>query len=107
MLTTLLITVIILVICVVLLSVKVIFKKGGKFPNTHIEGNAALRKKGICCAKTQHKRDSLRKNLYDKIKEIEEECLDINRHIKEKWFLDENRQVGFFAKKLAELSDMK
>ena len=68
MLTTLLITVIILVICVVLLSVKVIFKKGGKFPNTHIEGNAALREKGICCAKTQHKRDSLRKNLYDKIK---------------------------------------
>lgn len=48
------------------------FQKGGKFPNTHIEGNAALRKKGICCAKTQHKRDSLRKNLYDKIKEIEE-----------------------------------
>ena len=45
MLTTLLITVIILVICVVLLSVKVIFKKGGKFPNTHIEGNAALREK--------------------------------------------------------------
>jgi len=72
MLTTLLFTVIILVICVVLLSVKVIFKKGGKFPNTHIEGNAALREKGICCAKTQHRRDSLRKNLYDKIKEIEE-----------------------------------
>ena len=72
MLTTLLITVIILVICVVLLSVKVLFKKGGKFPNTHIEGNAALREKGICCAKTQHRRDSLRKNLYDKIKEIEE-----------------------------------
>ena len=33
---------------------------------------AALREKGICCAKTQHRRDSLRKNLYDKIKEIEE-----------------------------------
>ena len=47
MLTTLLITIIILVICVVLLSVKVIFKKNGRFPNTHIEGNAALRKKGI------------------------------------------------------------
>lgn len=43
----------------------------------------------------------------EKIKGIEKECLDINRHIKEKWFLDENRQVGFFAKKLAELSDMK
>ena len=71
MLATLLITVIILVICVVLLSVKVLFKKGGRFPNTHIEGNAALRKKGICCAKTQHSRDSMQKNLYDKINEIE------------------------------------
>ena len=71
MLATLLITVIILVICVVLLSVKVLFKKGGRFPNTHIEGNAALRKKGICCAKTQHRRDSMQKNLYDKINEIE------------------------------------
>lgn len=39
--------------------------------------------------------------------DIEEKCLDIDRHIKEKWFLDENRQVGFFAKKLAELNDMK
>ncbi len=72
MLTTLLITVIILFICVVLLSVKVLFKKGGKFPNTHIEGNAALRDKGICCDKTQDKRDGKQKNLYDKIKEIEE-----------------------------------
>jgi hypothetical protein len=50
----------------------VIFKKNGRFPNTHIEGNAALRKKGICCAKTQHKRDSRQKNLYDRLKEIEE-----------------------------------
>ena len=39
--------------------------------------------------------------------EIEAECLDIDRHKKEKWFLDENRQVGFFAKKLVELNDMK
>lgn len=39
--------------------------------------------------------------------EIETKCLDVDRHIKEKWFLDENRQVGFFAKKLAELNDLK
>lgn len=45
--------------------------------------------------------------IISKTRKIKEECLDINRHIKEKWFLDENRQVGFFAKKLAELSDMK
>lgn len=71
MLTTLLITVIILVICVVLLSVKVLFKKGGRFPNTHIEGNKALGKKGIYCAKTQDKLDNRQKNLYDKLNEIE------------------------------------
>ena len=39
--------------------------------------------------------------------EIEAECLDVDRHKKEKWFLDENRQVGFFAKKLVELNEMK
>lgn len=72
MLTTLLFTIIILVICVVLLSVKLLFKKNGKFVSTHIEGNAALREKGICCAKTQHKRDSMQKNLYDRLKEINE-----------------------------------
>lgn len=71
MLTTLLITAIILVICVVLLSVKVLFKKGGRFPNTHIEGNKALGKKGIYCAKTQDKLDNRQKNLYDKLNEIE------------------------------------
>ena len=44
MLTTLLFTVIILVISVVLLSIKVLLKKGGRFPNTHIEGNKAAKK---------------------------------------------------------------
>lgn len=72
MLTTLLYTVIIVVICVLLLSVKVLFKKGGRFPNTHIEGNKALGKKGICCARTQDKRDAEQRNLYDRMKEIKE-----------------------------------
>ncbi len=65
------VTVIILVICVVLMSVKIFFKKGGTFPNTHIESNAALREQGISCAKTQHRRDNMRKNLYDRLNEIE------------------------------------
>ena len=52
MLKTLLLTFIIIVICVVLLCVKVLLKKGGRFPNTHIEGNKALAKKGIYCAKS-------------------------------------------------------
>ena len=71
MLTTLFITVLILVICVALMSVKVLLKRGGTFPNMHIESNAALREKGICCAKTQHRQENIRKNLYERIKELE------------------------------------
>jgi len=72
MLTTLLLTVLILVICVALLAIKVILKKRGKFPNTHVGGNKALNKKGIYCAKTQHKDDLKRKNLEQRLKEIKE-----------------------------------
>ncbi|HIT15667.1 MAG TPA: hypothetical protein IAA88_04705 [Candidatus Avimuribaculum pullicola] len=45
-----LISILLVGICVMLLGVRVFFVKGGKFPNTHIHGNAALRKKGITCA---------------------------------------------------------
>jgi len=67
MLTTLLVSVIILFACVFLLAIKVIFKKDGSFPNTHIDGNSALRKKGIYCAKTQHLQEIRKRNLYDRI----------------------------------------
>ena len=67
MLTTLLFTVIILVISVVLL-----LKKGGRFPNTHIEGNRALGKKGIFCAKTMDRMAVKQKGLYDIMNEIKE-----------------------------------
>ncbi|MDH6305103.1 hypothetical protein M2459_002200 [Parabacteroides sp. PF5-5] len=70
MLATLLITIIILLICLVLLSVKILFKKGGEFPNSHVGGNKALREKGIYCARTQHLEDMKRKNLEERLKEI-------------------------------------
>lgn len=69
MLTTLFITLIIIAASVVLLSVKVLLKKGGRFPNTHIEGNRALGKKGIFCAKTMDRIAMNRKGLYDLIDE--------------------------------------
>ncbi len=53
MLTVLLLTLAIVLVAVVLLGVRVFFVKGGRFPNTHIDGNAALRKKGIHCAAHQ------------------------------------------------------
>ena len=34
-----------------LLAVRIIFKRGGKFPETHIDRNPEMRKLGIKCAK--------------------------------------------------------
>jgi hypothetical protein len=63
MLITSLITIIILLVCVVLLSVNILFRKDGKFPDTHIEGNQALRKRGIHCASMQDYEHFTQKNL--------------------------------------------
>jgi len=38
---------------VLLMGFKVFFTKNGKFPNTHVEGNKALRDKGITCVRSQ------------------------------------------------------
>jgi hypothetical protein len=70
MLATLLLTVIILVISFVFLSVKIILKKNGQFPNSHISANKALRDRGITCAQSQHAEQVKRKNLYDRLNEI-------------------------------------
>lgn len=43
-------TIIILALSFVLLGVKVLFVKGGKFPTGHVGDSAALRSKGIGCA---------------------------------------------------------
>ena len=51
MLDTILITVLIVAICIALLSIGIFLK--GKFPNTHVSGNKALRKKGVGCVQSQ------------------------------------------------------
>ncbi len=53
MLDTILITMLIVAICVVLLGVKIFFVKGGRFPNSHVSGNKAMRDRGIHCVQTQ------------------------------------------------------
>ena len=50
---TILITCIFVAIAFILMGLRVFFTKNGRFPDTHIGGNEALRKKGITCAKTQ------------------------------------------------------
>ena len=47
MLKTLLITLLIVAICIAL------FKKNGRFPNTHVSGSKAMRKRGIGCVQSQ------------------------------------------------------
>ena len=53
MLKTILITLLIVAISMVFLSVKVILKKNGRFPNTHVSGNKAMRERGIGCMQSQ------------------------------------------------------
>jgi len=71
MLITLLITVIILVVCVSLLSIKILCKKDGKFPNLHVGGNKELVARGITCARTQDRERLKHKTLAERLKEIE------------------------------------
>ncbi|MBO7301231.1 MAG: hypothetical protein J6U58_00800 [Bacteroidaceae bacterium] len=61
MFKTLLFTLLIIAISVALLSITIIIKKNGRFPNTHVGGNKAMRKRGIKCVQSQDK-DARRSN---------------------------------------------
>ncbi len=52
MLKTLLFTLIIVAASMVFLAIKILLKKNGRFPNTHVGHNAAMRKRGITCVQT-------------------------------------------------------
>ncbi|MBP5318334.1 MAG: hypothetical protein J6Y77_02905 [Paludibacteraceae bacterium] len=51
--TTFLLAAVLLVPLVLLMGYRVFFTKNGRFPNTHVSGSAALRKKGIGCVQSQ------------------------------------------------------
>lgn len=55
MLKILLLTIIVVAFSVFALSISIIFKKDGKFPDGEISHNKALVKKGIQCAKVEEK----------------------------------------------------
>lgn len=63
MLITLLTSLLIVAICIILLAVKILFVRGGKFPNTHVSGNKALRKKGIGCVQSQDREARQKRRL--------------------------------------------
>ena len=47
------------------MAIKIVFQKGGKFPNTHVGANKHLKKNGVYCATTQDKiaQHNVRKEL--------------------------------------------
>ena len=47
---TVILSIILISAAIVLLGVKVLFIKGGKFPSGHVHGNPELRNRGISCA---------------------------------------------------------
>lgn len=63
-------SILLLSIGIILMSVRILFIKGGRFPSSHVSANKSLRDKGITCHTSQHneaqkKRDlnSIYKNL--------------------------------------------
>lgn len=66
---TILLTMAIVALAFILLGIKVIFVKGGKFPNTHIGANKEMKKRGISCALSTDSVDRNKKQLADLSKE--------------------------------------
>ncbi len=66
---TFIITGIGVLIAFLLMAVKVLFVKGGKFPNTHIAGNKEMKKRGIGCAKSMDRESQQKKSLLDMMDE--------------------------------------
>lgn len=65
MVYVILVSVVLILFSILLLGVRVFFTKDGRFPNTHVGGNKALRERGIHCAKTQDLEEQNKKNLFD------------------------------------------
>jgi len=67
MIEIIVLSVIILLICLSLLSVKIIVKKNGQFPHIHVGGNPALQEKGIKCAQYQDAEAGVRQGLFERM----------------------------------------
>lgn len=52
------------------LAIRILLKKGGKFPNTHVSGNKYLKENGVFCYQTQDKiaqREARKEIKFDKL----------------------------------------
>lgn len=53
LLKVVILAIVIIAACVALLSIRVLLKKNGRFPNTHVSGSRAMRERGVSCAQSQ------------------------------------------------------
>lgn len=70
-LKVILLAVALLAIAMLGMATQILFKKGGKFPNTHVGGNKHLKREGVHCATTQDKiaqRDARKELRFKKLK---------------------------------------
>jgi len=60
--------IVIMLLVVVGLAIQILFRKGGKFPNTHIGSNKYMKANGVTCAQTFDKMEQAkaRKELHFK-----------------------------------------
>ncbi len=64
---TIILTLAIVAIAFVLLGIKVLFVKNGKFPNSHIGASKAMKKRGISCAQSTDAKERKQTNLADRL----------------------------------------
>lgn len=53
------------------MAIRILLKKGGKFPNTHVSGNKYLKRQGIYCSQTQDRVEQAKvrkEKMFDKLK---------------------------------------
>ncbi len=50
-----LLSIILMAVVFVLMGIRILLQKNGKFPNTHVGSNKALNEMGVYCATTQDK----------------------------------------------------
>lgn len=70
-LKVILLAVVILGIGMAGMAIRILVKRGGKFPNTHVSGNKYLKSQGVYCSQTQDKieqRNAWKKVEFDKLK---------------------------------------
>lgn len=67
MLYTLLFALLIMAVAIFIMSVKLIFKKGGRFPDGHIGHSKAMKSRGIKCAVSTDAGERKQKDLNERI----------------------------------------